>query len=229
MVLRQEDLDLARCKPEFAQAALEDLAWLGLSWDEGPYYQSQRMPLYEEHLQRLQQRGVVYPCSCSRKEVQNAQRAPNLGDEEPIYAGTCRSGMQTPEVRCWRFRVPDGRKICFDDQALGEQSLEAGRDFGDFVVWRPQAGPSYQLACVVDDGLMGITEVVRGADLLLSTARQLLLYEALDYPPPAFYHCPLVLDEKGVRLAKRHDALSLRSLREQGTTPEQILEDFSER
>lgn len=227
LIYRQEDLDVDRCKPQFALAAIEDLQWLGLSWDEGPYLQSQRMSIYAQHLQRLQSSGAVYPCSCSRKEVQNSQRAPNLGDEEPLYAGTCRAGM-SGQMRCWRFRVPDGRKLRFLDLAQGEQIFEAGRDFGDFVVWRPQGGPSYQLACAVDDGLMGITEVVRGADLLLSTARQMLLYEALGYSTPDFYHCPLVLDEQGVRLAKRHDALSLRSLRQQGATPAQILERFSD-
>ena len=225
----QEDLDRARCKPEFASDALEDLAWLGLNWDEGPYWQSQRMAHYEEHFQRLRSRGAIYPCSCSRKEVQSAQRAPHPGDEEPVYSGTCRGKSTTEGLRCWRFRVPDGRSLSFEDRCQGPQSFQAGRDFGDFVVWRPQVGPSYQLACVVDDALMGITEVVRGEDLLLSTARQLLLYEALDYPPPDFYHCPLVVDQNGVRLAKRNDALSLRQLRQQGVNSKEILESFSER
>jgi glutamyl-tRNA synthetase len=119
----------------------------------------------------------------------------------------------------WRFRVPDGETISFDDAGAGPQSFIAGRDFGDFVLWRHDDVPSYQLAVVVDDALMEITEVVRGADLLLSTARQLLLYRALDWTPPRFFHCPLVNDEHGVRLAKRHDALSLRALRERGETP----------
>ena len=122
----------------------------------------------------------------------------------------------------WRFRVPDGEVIAFDDGFFGRQQFQAGRDFGDFVVWRREEMPSYQLAVVVDDAAMKITEVVRGADLLLSTARQLLLYRALELPPPAFYHCPLVTDEGGVRLAKRHDALSLRSLRAKGLTPQQL-------
>jgi glutamyl-tRNA synthetase len=147
-----------------------------------------------------------------------------------VYPGTCRPAAGTSfKVENtiganWRFRVPDGEKIAFDDGLFGSQEFQAGRDFGDFVVWRRDGVPSYQLAVVVDDAAMGITEVVRGADLLLSTARQLLIYRALDLTPPAFYHCPLVTDESGVRLAKRHDALSLRSLRARGMTPEGLRE-----
>ncbi len=122
----------------------------------------------------------------------------------------------------WRFRVPDGETVSFTDGNFGAQQFVAGKDFGDFVVWRHDDVPAYQLACVVDDAAMGITEVVRGADLLLSTARQILLYRALGFTPPAFYHCALMLDEKGKRLAKRHDALSLRTLRERGETPESL-------
>ncbi len=223
LVLRQEDLDQARCRPEYAVAAEEDLHWLGLDWDEGPYYQSRRLPLYQEHLQRLQASGHVYPCSCSRKEVQESQRAPNLGDEEPLYAGTCRHGTQHEEIRAWRFRVPE-RALEFVDLNQGPQCFIGQEDFGDFVVWRPQAGPSYQLAVVVDDALMRISEVVRGCDLLLSTARQLLLYEALGYGPPDFFHCPLVTDDQGLRLAKRHDALALKTLRERGENPPRFTE-----
>jgi glutamyl-tRNA synthetase len=124
----------------------------------------------------------------------------------------------------WRFRVPDGEAICFEDGALGAQSLVAGRHFGDFIVWRHDDVPSYQLAVTVDDAAMQITEVVRGADLLVSTARQLLLYRALELVAPSFFHCPLMTDEQGVRLAKRHDALSLRALRQGGVTPETLRE-----
>lgn len=223
LILRQEDLDRARCKSEYAEAAEEDLRWLGLDWDEGPYYQSERMPFYEEHFERLRARGFVYPCSCSRKEVQEAQRAPNLGDEEPLYGGTCRNGPQHEEIRAWRFRVPE-QSIEFTDFCQGPQRFTGQHDFGDFVVWRPQAGPSYQLAVVVDDALMKITEVVRGCDLLLSTARQILIYQALDYCLPDFYHCPLVTDENGVRLAKRHDALALQTLRKRGENPPRFTE-----
>jgi glutamyl-tRNA synthetase len=130
--------------------------------------------------------------------------------------------VEDAEGANWRFRVPDGEKIVFADGFCGSQQFQAGRDFGDFVVWRRDNVPSYQLAVVVDDAAMKITEVVRGADLLLSTARQLLLYRALELTPPAFYHCPLVTDESGVRLAKRHDALSLRNLRAKGAMPEEL-------
>ena len=126
----------------------------------------------------------------------------------------------------WRFRVPDGEEVGFSDLHLGPQKLIAGRDFGDFIVWRRDDVPAYQLAVVVDDAAMQITEVVRGADLLLSTARQLLLYRALGLNPPAFYHCPLMTDDSGVRLAKRHDALSLRALRESGVAPETLRRDW---
>lgn len=223
LVLRQEDLDRSRCKPELALAAEEDLRWLGLDWDEGPYYQSQRFALYAEHFEKLKASGHIYPCSCSRKEVQESQRAPNLGDEEPLYAGTCRQAMQGDQVLAWRFRVPP-ETVPFVDLAEGPQAFQGQRDFGDFVVWRPQAGPSYQLAVVVDDALMRISEVVRGLDLLVSTARQLLLYQALGYPAPQFYHCPLVTDSQGVRLAKRYDSLSLRALREKGENPPRFTE-----
>jgi glutamyl-tRNA synthetase len=163
--------------------------------------------------------------------VLRALGAPHEGDDEPIYPGTCRPDSdrelrQIPAGRVphWRFRVLDGRSVSFVDGHLGPQSFTAGRDFGDFVVWRNDDVPSYQLAVVVDDTAMQITEVVRGADLLLSTARQLLLYEALELTPPGFFHCPLVVDEHGVRLAKRHASLSLRELRSQGRIADELHE-----
>jgi glutamyl/glutaminyl-tRNA synthetase len=234
LVLRNEDLDRARCKPEFVSAMLEDLRWFGFEWREGPdvggpfgpYNQSERYPIYRETLEKLERGGFIYPCICSRKDLQAAARAPHAEDDnEPIYPGTCRE-LKLPQVAnrkfCWRFRVPDGESVAFTDANLGSQSFVAGRDFGDFVVWRTEDVPAYQLACVVDDAAMQITEVVRGADLLVSTARQLLIYRALNLPVPKFYHCPLVTDESGVRLAKRHDALSLRRLRESGQSPEDL-------
>ena len=237
LVLRQDDLDRSRCRPEYARAAEEDLRWLGIEWQEGPdvggpygpYLQSERLELYEQALERLRAAGWLYACTCSRKDIREAQRAPHQGDEEPLYPGTCRERSQPPADRpfCWRFRVPAGRQMEFVDGNLGAQSFCGGADFGDFVVWRD--GPSYQLACVVDDAAMRITEVVRGADLLLSTARQLLLYAALDEPPPRFFHADLVVDENGVRLAKRHDALALRTLRAQGRTPADIMASFAVR
>jgi glutamyl-tRNA synthetase len=163
--------------------------------------------------------------------VLRALQAPHQGEDEPIYPGTCRpqpDGDIPPhsagDAVSWRFRVPDGRRVSFVDGGCGPQTFVAGRDFGDFVVWRHDDLPAYHLAVVVDDAEMGITEVVRGADLLRSTARQLLLYEALGQPAPAHFHCPLMVDAQGVRLAKRHAALSLRKLRQQGATPEALRE-----
>ncbi|HVM50314.1 MAG TPA: tRNA glutamyl-Q(34) synthetase GluQRS [Candidatus Acidoferrum sp.] len=250
LVLRNEDLDSTRYRMEFAEAMFEDLKWFGFDWQEGPdcggpfgpYAQSERRKFYVAALEQLRAAGWVYPCTCSRKDILNAARAPHAEDErEPIYPGTCRTrsagqpepGARSPAVSGpgdasrpapgtrfnWRFRVPEGETISFVDGHYGAQHFVAGRDFGDFVVWRQVDEPSYQLACTVDDAAMQITEVVRGADLLPSTARQLLLYRALGWTPPQFYHCALTTDEAGVRLAKRHDALSLRRLREAGHAP----------
>jgi glutamyl-tRNA synthetase len=215
-----------------------DLAWFGLDWAEGPdrggpcapYTQSQRCEPHRRAFQQLLHSGYLYPCRCSRKDIRLALGAPHEGDDEPVYPGTCRPATRTGVAAfaaavprsTWRFRVTDGEAVAFEDGCFGLQTFVAGRDFGDFVVWRQDDLPAYQLAVVVDDAAMQITEVVRGADLLRSTARQLLLYRALGLTPPAFYHCPLLTDEQGVRLAKRHDALSLRSLRAQGRAPEDL-------
>ncbi len=216
---------------------LEDLHWFGFVWQEGPdcggafgpYCQSERRTFYLAAFEQLRTRGFVYPCGCSRRDVLRALRAPHAGEEEPIYPGTCRPAAlhdrMPPDSKAepdpyktlnWRFRVPDGEIVSFMDANFGKRHFEAGKDFGDFIVWRHDDVPSYQLAVVVDDFAMEISEVVRGEDLLLSTARQLLLYRALSLEPPGFYHCPLVTDDSGVRLAKRHDALSLRALRAAG-------------
>ena len=220
LLLRMDDLDGPRCRAEFVAAALEDLAWAGLTWDGEPVHQSRRTAVYAGALERLKASGHVYPCWCSRRDVARAVEAPQEGvaDEEPVYPGTCRSGREPVSGRAphWRFRVPDGEVVAFEDGNLGRCAYVAGRDFGDFVVWRNDGVPGYQLACVVDDAEFGITEVVRGADLVVSTARQILLYRALGWRPPAWFHCDLVRDEAGRRLAKRHDALSLRALRESG-------------
>lgn len=214
----------------------------------GPYTQSERRDHYLAVFRQLREEGFVYPCTCSRRDVLQALQAPHQGEEEPVYPGTCRPAGEGHKGRVpssklvpaavtpkpeqesrnaksnvnWRFRVPDGEAVCFVDGHFGPQRFVAGVDFGDFVVWRSDDLPAYQLAVVADDAAMEITEVVRGADLLLSTARQLLLYRALGSEPPSFYHCPLLRDETGARLAKRHDALSLRALREQGRTPADI-------
>jgi glutamyl-tRNA synthetase len=269
LVMRMEDLDRDRSRSSYAKAAIEDLRWLGIRWQEGPdldrlddrgpfapYAQSRRRTVYLAAWRTLLRRGFLYPCRCSRKDLETALAAPheaNLAgsqssaeveplDDEPVYPGTCRTGasrgsgddaaqipcpdageIDTPNGVNWRFRVPDGEAIEFEDLNLGPQRFVAGRDFGDFVVWRRDGVPSYQLACVADDAAMHITEVVRGADLLKSTARQILLNRALGFRDPAWFHCRLLLDANGRRLAKRHDSLSLRTLRQRGLTPMDIL------
>jgi glutamyl-tRNA synthetase len=244
LVFRNDDLDSARCKPEYSAAAVEDLRWLGLAWSEGPdcggrfapYAQSERTALYRLALEALHKAGLIFPCTRSRRDVLEAAGAPHEGgmDDEPVYPPEFRPAADAalPPLgdrvsMNWRFRVPDGEEISFTDRACGLQRAIAGLDFGDFIVWRKDNTPSYQLACVVDDSAMRISEVVRGEDLIRSTFRQILLYRALRLKIPAFYHCPLVTDENGVRLAKRHDALSLRTLREQGRSPADIVARFA--
>ena len=237
LILRNEDLDPQRCRPEFVQAMYGDLHWLGIRWQEGPdcggpyapYAQSQRREFYLEAWRKLRDAGFIYPCTCSRKDVAQAAGAPNNdGDDEPLYPGKCRNRTDASEYSFpagvnWRFRVPDGETISFIDLRSGDKSYVAGEDFGDFLIWRRDDVPAYQLAVVEDDAAMAITEVVRGEDLLKSTARQILIYRALGLAIPQFYHCELVRDATGLRLAKRHDALSIRSLREKGLTPEAVL------
>lgn len=236
LILRNDDLDQQRSRPDFYAAMLEDLAWLGIRWQEGPdisgpyapYSQSERHPHYLAAWRKLRDSGFLYPCKCSRRELALAAAAPHESDDEPNYPGTCRplaaqTLSESPVGQNWRFRIPDGESIAFQDQYFGPQQFIAGKDFGDFLVWRRDDVPSYQLACVVDDAAMRITEVVRGADLLKSTARQLLLYRALGLQPTEWYHCPLITDDNGQRLAKRHDALSIRALREQGKTPADLI------
>jgi glutamyl/glutaminyl-tRNA synthetase len=261
LVFRNEDLDFQRCKPEFVQAMYEDLQWLGLDWDEGPditlqpgkngqpgdpdacgtfgpYSQSERRSFYLGAWRKLRDSGFIYPCTCSRKDLERALSAPHEGplpadSDELAYPGTCRNKLDTaaqydsPAGVSWRFKVPDGKTIQFEDGHFGLQQFIAGEDFSDFLLWRRDDIPSYQLAVVVDDAAMQITEIVRGEDLLKSTARQLLLIRALGYPTPAYFHCPLLRDENNIRLAKRHDALSLRTLREQGASPEMLRNKFS--
>jgi glutamyl/glutaminyl-tRNA synthetase len=230
--LRDEDLDPQRSRADFSRAMREDLRWLGIAWD-AEMRQSERLIAYREGMQQLVRRGFVYPCTCSRKDLQQAVQAPHEDDDEPIYNGRCRPDRENPaslqflpEIS-YRFRVPDGEVVSFNDGSAGSQSFIAGCearvDFGDFVVWRRDGLPSYQLACVVDDAAMGITEVVRGRDLLRSTARQMLLQRALGLATPEYFHCELMRDEAGLRLAKRHDALSLRALREAGHAPDEVI------
>lgn len=236
LVLRVEDLDETRCRPEFVDALLEDLYWAGLQWDEGPdiggpsgeYRQSERSAVFIEAWRTLREKGLIFPCDCSRRDVRSAAQAPHDEGGELIYPGTCRrrstefeSDSEALQTN-WRMRVPDGEILAFEDGNCGEQRFVAGVDFGDFLVWRKDGMPSYELAVVADDIAMGITEVVRGEDLLLSTARQLLIYRVLGATPPAFYHCPLIRDASGNRLAKRDGAQSLRELRATGVNPESL-------
>lgn len=256
VISRNEDLDRQRCRPEFVQAMYEDLRWLGLDWDEGsglggmygPYSQSERRSFYLDAWRTLRDGGFIYPCTCSRKDLERALSAPHEPshaagatstgppdpDDELPYPGTCRDKLSTarqyesPAGVSWRFLVPDGQPVSFTDGHFGRRTFVAGRDFADFPVWRRDDIPAYQLAVVVDDELMRITEVVRGADLLRSAARQLLLIQALQYTTPKYFHCPLLRDETNVRLAKRHDALSLRALRQQGVKAEDLRRRFAE-
>ncbi|WP_281349884.1 tRNA glutamyl-Q(34) synthetase GluQRS [Paenibacillus tengchongensis] len=236
LVLRIEDIDTARCRPEFAEAAVRDLHWLGLDWDEGPaaggasgpYVQSERLELYRQALDRLSADGLLYPCYCSRHDILAAAAAPHgLASEGPVYPGTCRNlpaeeaaERASRKLPSLRFAVPY-REIRFTDGVAGERTVNAA-DGGDFIVRRADGIYSYQLAVVVDDALMGITHVLRGADLLDSTPRQLLLYEALGYKAPGFAHVPLMMGPDGRRLAKRHGGITLAELRAAGAAPQDI-------
>lgn len=238
LVLRVEDLDRDRCKPQYSSGLLEDLAWFGFCWQEGPdvggdfgpYTQSDRQPFYIRLWQQLNRTGAIYPSLHSRKDVSRALSAPHEGDGEMVFPVQLRPATWAPVTKPgavnWRFRVPDGETVEFIDQHLGPQAFTAGQDFGDFLVWRRDGFPSYDLAVVADDGAMAVSEVVRGEDLLLSTAKQILLYRALEWKIPTFYHCLLVRDEAGRRLAKRDGARSLRSLRQRGVSPEAIRADW---
>ncbi len=239
IVMRMEDLDQPRVRPGAADQILADLMWLGIDWDEGPdvggpfapYEQSRRFEHYESAFQLLIEQDLVYPCFCSRRDIAKAASAPQSPGDEVRYPGTCRK-LRPPEVarrtesgkrHAWRFRVDDKARPTFVDEVLGVHASHAHEPPGDFVVRRADAVAAYQLAVVVDDAEMAITEVVRGGDLLASTARQLLLYEALGRPCPTFGHVPLLLGPDRVRLSKRHQGVTLRELRESGFTPEEIV------
>ena len=229
LLLRNEDLDPQRSKLEYVDAMIEDLAWLGIEWTPPMVVQSERIALYRAAFEQLLASGFAYACTCSRRELAQMVAAPHEEtDDEPVYNGRCRPAADAAPQRFdpgmnYRFRVPDGEAIRFDDRNLGMQRFTAGADFGDFLVWRKDGLPSYQLACVVDDADMHVTEVVRGADLLKSTARQMLLQRALGLPEVTYFHTQLLRDAQGVRLAKRHDALALRTLRDHGLAPADIL------
>ncbi|GAC1454803.1 MAG: tRNA glutamyl-Q(34) synthetase GluQRS [Ktedonobacteraceae bacterium] len=243
-VLRIEDLDQPRVRLDATQQMLDDLHWLGLDWDEGPdcgglyapYTQSERLASYQHYLRQLQDADLVYPCYCSRAEVAHAASAPQQGaDDGPRYPGTCRHlteaqrrGYEASGRRpSLRFRVDDSRIVIFTDLIVGSITQQVQQAVGDFIVYRADGIFAYQFAVVVDDALMHINQVVRGSDLLTSTARQMLLYEALRFPVPTFAHVPLLVDAQGRRLSKRIRSMGLDPLRDKGMTPEQVVGELA--
>ena len=235
ILLRIEDLDTARCKPEYAAQMEDDLLWLGLDWDEGgsrggpcvPYDQSRRSALYQEALNRLTELGAVYPCFCTRAQL-HAASAPHREDGLTVYPGTCRNLTAAEQAAkrltrspALRLRVPE-ESLSFIDGHMGPVTESLPLDCGDFLLRRSDGLFAYQLAVVVDDAAMGVTQVVRGADLLSSTPRQLLLYRMLGLDPPEFYHFPLLLNSSGRRLSKRDGDIGLEALRSR-CTPEQVV------
>jgi glutamyl-tRNA synthetase len=239
MILRIEDLDPDRSRPEYASKIITDLHWLGLDWDEGPdiggphgpYTQDERRSLYDKAIQKMEDTGLIYPCFCSRAQLHSSPTlAPHAGETEWRYPGTCRwLEEQERQVRLqqgrrplWRITVPD-KTFSFVDHIQGVYQQNLKEASGDFVIQRSDGVHAYQLAVVVDDALMAVTQVVRGADLLGSTPRQLFLYQVLELTPPNFAHVPLLCGQDGQRLSKRHQALSLAALRQQGISPETIV------
>jgi glutamyl-tRNA synthetase len=224
ITLRIEDLDGPRIKPAAAQQAMDDLTWLGIDWDDGPVYQSQRRPIYAEAVRKLLGEGLAYPCICTRKDVDAAAGAPHADDGAAVYPGTCRGRFKTIEEAAAfagrppaiRFRVPD-RTLSWNDRFAGDQAVAMSK-LGDFVIAKADGTPAYQLAVVVDDAAAGVTEIVRGDDLLDSTPRQILLYESLGIANqiPNYYHVPLVVGTDGRRLAKRHGDTRLAEYRRRG-------------
>jgi glutamyl-tRNA synthetase len=231
IVLRIEDLDGPRVRAGADQLAIEDLRWLGLDWDRGPVYQRPRLDRYRQALEQLAQLGLAYPCVCTRKDVEQAASAPHLGEEGPIYPGSCRGKWmsaaeaegQTGKKACWRFAIPPKTRVEFLDGFAGKVEFEMDRQFGDFVLWKKDDEPAYQLAVVVDDADQGIDSVLRGDDLLSSAGRQILIYRALGLEVPSFAHVPLVVGEDGRRLAKRHGDTTLRQFRDGGTSAGEML------
>ncbi len=246
IVLRIEDIDPDRSRAEFSAAIIEDLKWLGIDWDEGPdcadvaagrlagpYVQSARLGLYDQAVGLLLEAGRIYPCYCTRKELRTLASAPHVGDEGAPYPGLCRdlpakerrkrdSAGRKPSLRL-RAEPEDDAWVCFDDRLLGPVQYGLAECGGDFAVRRSDGVVSYQLAAAVDDALMGVTEVVRGRDLAMSTPRQLLILRLLGRAAPRYAHIPLLHDHNGERLAKRHKSLELRALRDEGVRPEQVV------
>jgi glutamyl-tRNA synthetase len=227
LILRMEDIDSPRVKPGAAEQALDDLRWLGLDWDAGPVVQSERIEHYEAALARLRAAERIYPCTCTRSDVSAAASAPHVGQEGPMYPGTCahRRAADADTLTspyCWRFRATDAPRELID-RCAGRQNVNVARELGDFVVAKADGSPAYQLAVVTDDIAMGVTEVLRGDDLLPSAFRQLELYAFFGAAPPAFAHVPLVVGDDGRRLAKRHGDTRLALLREAGVPPERLV------
>lgn len=228
VVLRIEDIDGPRVKRGADAGAIEDLKWLGFDWDEGPVYQSHRLAAYVAALGRLGERGCTFYCACSRKDIEQAASAPHAGDGAVIYPGTCRNiAWDTDRIDEFavRFRVPEAT-VSFEDRFAGRQSFDAARQLGDFVIRKNDGTPAYQLAVVVDDAEGGVTQVVRGDDLVESTPRQILLYRALGWEGriPDYWHLPLVVGTDGRRLAKRHGDTRLVHYRERGVAAGRVLE-----
>ncbi len=230
LVLRIEDLDTQRTSPEFARQLMDDLRWLGLDWDEGglepAYMQSRRTIWYEEAFQVLEEKGLIYPCYCTRSE-RMAATAPHRDDGAVVYSGKCYhlTALERAELECagrrpaWRVRCPD-LEVALEDGNCGRYAENLAHDCGDFIVRRSDGVFAYQLAVVVDDALMRVNHVVRGRDLLCSAPRQAWLYEVLGYEPPKFFHTPLLLAPDGRRLAKRDHDLDMGALRERYTAQE---------
>ncbi len=233
MVLRIEDLDPRAQSRERSETLMRDLWWLGLDWDEGPFFQSERTTRYEQALELLSQRGLTYPCFCTRAEL-HAASAPHASDGTYIYPGTCRNLSPDEVARrrstrhpATRLRVPNqsdpAGEVLFTDLVYGQHQEVLGRDCGDFLVMRSDGVFAYQLAVVVDDAQMGITQVVRGRDLLGSVARQTYLHQLLGYRPPSFAHVPLLVAPDGRRLSKRERDLDLGALQKAGVTPQRVV------
>ncbi len=234
MVLRLEDLDPARCKPAYCAQVEEDLRWLGLDWDMGGsqggegYYQSHRSEIYTTYLEQLRAKGLLYPCFCSRNQL-HAASAPHCSDGTPLYSGACRDltpAQQAERAKtrkpAVRVRVPE-EIVCFTDGVMGLQTQNLARECGDFILRRSDGVFAYQLAVVVDDALMGVTQVVRGEDLLDSTPRQIWLQRQLEFPQPDYFHVPLLYGQDGHRLSKRQRDLDLGAVRASGVRPEDVV------
>lgn len=224
-LLRIEDIDPQRSKQEYAELIMDDLHWLGLDWDEGPYYQSERGDIYEHYLKQLTDNGLTYPCYCTRADIL-ATQAPHESDGRVVYKGTCRNlapGVKTGPAAI-RMKVPSEGKgiLSFTDGHYGMQTIDLTTHCGDFIVRRKDGAWAYQLAVVVDDALMGINEVVRGCDLLLSSPQQIYLAQQLGFAPPHFTHLPLLCNKQGQRLSKRDQSLDMAALRT-SNTPEEII------